>query len=323
MESQVLKRFLSLKAELARRVLGQDFLVDRLLVALLADGHCLIEGAPGLAKTRLVKSLAELIATDFHRIQFTPDLLPADLIGSEIFRMQEGRFEFVPGPVFHQFLLADEINRAPAKVQSALLEAMAERQVTVGQVTYPMPSPFIVVATQNPHENEGVFALPESQRDRFLLHVVVSFPELEDELRIMALARKEAGEALHASLKPPDPLLGTEDVVAARAEVLALYMAPEVERYIVNLVRATRPSGSGQSSSYFRAGAGPRASISLDRAARAHAWLDGRDYVAPEDVQRLFPDVLRHRVALDWDATARGDTVDAVLKTVLEQVFAP
>ena len=326
--SDVQAVFAQLRTSLGKAVLGQPALIDRLLVALLADGHLLVEGLPGLAKTRAVKSLAGLIAADFHRIQFTPDLLPADLTGSEIFRPQDGSFRFEPGPLFHQLLLADEINRAPAKVQSALLEAMEERQVTIGQASYPLPPLFMVIATQNPIELEGTYPLPEAQLDRFLLHVRVDYPEPAVERDILRLARDEARAALGQRVGldgAPPPVLGAADVFAARRAVLDLYLSPDLEDYLLRLVAATRtPQAHGDDlAGRVRYGASPRAAIGLERAARAHAWLAGRDYVSPHDVQQIAPDVLRHRLILGWEAQADGDTPDALIGELIARVAVP
>ena len=279
-----------------------------MLIALLADGHLLVEGAPGLAKTRAIKSLAEGIEGSFHRIQFTPDLLPGDVTGTEIYRPQEGGFHFQQGPVFNHLILADEINRAPAKVQSALLEAMAERQVSVGRETYPLPELFLVMATQNPIEQEGTYPLPEAQLDRFLLHINVGYPDRDAEARILQLARNEA--AKEGMQRPPE--LSQEAIFAARQAVLALHMAEPVERYIVELIIATRdPVGYSQDLAHWLDyGGSPRATIALDRCARAHAWLHGSDFVTPDDVQAMIGDVLRHRLILSFEAEANGVSTD-------------
>ena len=326
-----LTSFNQLRAQLGAAVLGQAALVDRLLIALLADGHLLVEGLPGLAKTRAIRSLASLIEADFHRLQFTPDLLPADLTGTDIFRPQEGTFHFERGPLFHSLLLADEINRAPAKVQSALLEAMGERQITVGQTSFALPRLFLVMATQNPLEHEGTYPLPEAQLDRFLLQVKVGYPSKEVERAVLALARKEARQALNmpatgASVAIPScPRLPQTAIFAARAEVLDIYLAPAMEEYIVELVAATRaplPYGADLADS-IEVGASPRASIALERSARALAWLSGRDFVTPTDVQALAPDVLRHRLVLRYEAVARAENADTIIQRLLERVPAP
>ncbi len=307
-----------LRAHVESRIIGQAGLVDRLLIALLADGHLLVEGAPGLAKTRAIKALADGIEADFHRLQFTPDLLPSDLIGTDIYRPETGSFEFQQGPIFHNLLLADEINRAPAKVQSALLEAMAERQVTVGQHTRPLPRLFLVMATQNPIEQEGTYPLPEAQLDRFLLYVKIGYPDAAAEREILRLAR---GEALQGEQAAPQPLQQAE-IFAAREAALGLHLAEPVEEYIVQLVQATRqPATYGDDlARWIDYGASPRASIALERCARAHAWLDGRDYVSPDDVQAIPPDLLRHRVLRSYGAEAEGITDEHLINELLNRV---
>ena len=316
--------FRALREDLSHSIIGQQALVGSLLTALLADGHLLVEGAPGLAKTTAVKELAARIQGDFHRIQFTPDLLPADLTGTEVFRPQDGRFEFQPGPLFHNLLLADEINRAPAKVQSALLEAMGERQVTVGRITYPLPRLYLVMATQNPIEQEGTYPLPEAQLDRFLMLVRIGYPDAGAELDILRLARERERAAL-AARPPQRPRLSEAEIFAARAAVLDLHLAPALERYIVELVLATReaqrydPAIARQ----IAWGASPRGSIALERCARAHAWLAGRDFVTPEDVHAVALDVLRHRVLLAFEAEAEGVRSDEVILQLLERVPLP
>ncbi|MBS0557071.1 MAG: MoxR family ATPase [Proteobacteria bacterium] len=316
--------FASLRNELSHCIIGQAGLVDRLLIALLADGHLLVEGAPGLAKTTAIKELAARIEGDFHRIQFTPDLLPADLTGTEIYRPQAGTFEFQRGPVFHNLLLADEVNRAPAKVQSALLEAMGERQVTVGRTTYPLPQLFLVMATQNPIEQEGTYPLPEAQLDRFLMHVRVDYPDAAAEAAILKFARTRAGDALHATA-PPQRLLDQRQIFAARNAVLGLHLAPALEEYVVQLTLATRkPQAYGDDLKRWIAyGASPRGTIALDRCARAHAWLNGRDFVAPEDVHAIAHDVLRHRVLLSYEAEAEGIVPDKVIDALIARVPLP
>jgi MoxR-like ATPase len=312
-----------LQQHISQQIIGQDILLNRLLIALLADGHLLVEGAPGLAKTRAIKVLGDGIEGDFHRIQFTPDLLPADLTGTEVFRPQDGSFRFQQGPLFHNLILADEINRAPAKVQSALLEAMAERQITVGSITYPLPHLFLVMATQNPIEQEGTYPLPEAQLDRFLLHVRIDYPDSEAEKGILKLARNEARQGVETSL-PPVPL-SQQTLFQARDEVLDLYLAENLEEYLIQLVLATRkPEQYGDDlARWVDYGASPRASIALDRCARAHAWLAGRDYVAPEDIQSLAPDVLRHRLLLSYEAEAEGITPDQLIDELIKRIPVP
>jgi MoxR-like ATPase len=312
-----------LKDYLTSQVVGQDRLVERLLVALLADGHLLVEGPPGLAKTRAIKALAHALEADFQRVQFTPDLLPADLTGSEIYRPEEGTFRFQRGPLFRNLILADEINRAPAKVQSALLEAMAERQISVGTASYSLPRLFLVMATQNPIEQEGTYPLPEAQLDRFLLHTEVDYPDRATTLKIMKLARREA--ITQRELPPPEHRLSQETILAARRAVLALTLSDPVAEYIAALVDATRRPDvySTNLREWLRWGASPRAAIAMERGARALAWLDGRDFVTPEDVQAIAPDALRHRLLLDYSAQARGMTADACIDELLGKVPAP
>ncbi|GGH91446.1 AAA family ATPase [Pseudomonas fluvialis] len=308
----------ALRHFLSTQILGQERLIERLLIALLADGHLLVEGAPGLAKTRAIKELAEGLEAEFHRIQFTPDLLPADITGTEIYRPETASFAFQQGPVFHNLVLADEINRAPAKVQSALLEAMAERQVSVGRCTYPLPPLFLVMATQNPIEQEGTYPLPEAQLDRFLMHVRIGFPDAAVERKILQQAR---GEALHGEAEAPQKV-SQEAIFAARQEILGLYMADAVEEYLVQLVMATRTPAKYDSelAEWISYGASPRGSIALDRCARAHAWLAGRDFVSPEDIQAVLFDVLRHRLILSFEAEAAGIDQDRVIQRILDRV---
>ena len=316
--------FVRLREHLSERVIGQPALVERLLIALLADGHLLVEGAPGLAKTTAIKELAARIQADFHRIQFTPDLLPSDLTGTDIYRPQEGRFEFQPGPIFHNLLLADEINRAPAKVQSALLEAMGERQITVGRVTYPLPPLFLVMATQNPIEQEGTYPLPEAQLDRFLMHVRIGYPQADAEMRILDLARAKArAESEGGEVAPVR--IAAESIFAARRAVLDLHMSQEVERYLVEIVLATRDASAYDAALGRRIafGASPRGTIALERCARAHAWLAGRDYVAPQDIHAVALDVLRHRVLLSFEAEADGASSDDVVNALLDRIPVP
>ncbi len=316
--------FASLRGELERSIIGQQGLVERLLIALLADGHLLVEGAPGLAKTTAIKELAARIEADFHRLQFTPDLLPADLTGTDVYRPQTGSFEFQRGPIFHNLILADEVNRAPAKVQSALLEAMGERQVSIGQASYPLPPLFLVMATQNPIEQEGTYPLPEAQLDRFLLHVRVGYPEAEAEAAILELARARARESMGRA-QAPARILSQEQIFAARAEVLDLHLAPQLGRYLIQLVLATRDATllGSEPARWIAWGASPRATIALDRCARARAWLAGRSFVTPEDVQAIAPDVFRHRVLLSYEAEAEGVDVDQVIALLLERVPLP
>ena len=320
--------FAAIAAALDARIVGQHALTQRLLIALLCDGHVLVEGVPGLAKTTAVKTLAELLEADFHRIQFTPDLLPADLTGTEVFRAETGTFEFRPGPLFRSLVLADEINRAPAKVQSALLEAMEERQVSVGRASFALPELFMVMATQNPIEQDGTYPLPEAQLDRFLLHVQVGYPAPAAEHAILHLARQDALRAASGGAErraPAAAIASAAQVFAARREVLALHMAGALQQYIVELVLVTREPGAYDATlaPLLRLGASPRASIGLDRAARAHAWLAGRDYVSPEDIQAIAPDVLRHRLLLSYQARADGVGADEVVARLLARVPVP
>ena len=303
---------------LSQQIIGQADLVRKLLIAVLADGHLLVEGAPGLAKTRAIKMLAEGVEGDFHRVQFTPDLLPGDITGTDIFRPQMGTFEFQAGPIFHNLVLADEINRAPAKVQSALLEAMAERQVSVGGTTYPLPALFLVMATQNPIEQEGTYPLPEAQLDRFLMHVKVDYPNSAAERDILKLARREASSGEQID----QPEVSESIVFAAREEVLTLHMSDAVEEYIVQLIMATRQpeAYSSELASWIEYGASPRATIGLDRCARAHAWLLGKDFVSPDDVKAMAHDVLRHRLVVSYDGEISGVTADDVIDKLLELV---
>ncbi len=309
---------LALRQFLSNQILGQEKLIDRLLIALLANGHILVEGAPGLAKTKAIKELSEGMEASFQRIQFTPDLLPADITGSEIYRAETASFEFQKGPIFHNLILADEINRAPAKVQSALLEAMAERQVSVGNNTYPLSPLFLVMATQNPIEQEGTYPLPEAQLDRFLMHVRIGYPESNVERQILHLTRNEA---LHGEAKA-EHKVSQQAIFTARDEIMQLYMADVVEEYLVQLIMATRQPENydAQLADWISYGASPRATIALDRCARAHAWLNERDFVSPEDVQAVLFDILRHRLILSFEAEAEGVTPDQVIQRILEDV---
>jgi len=313
-----------LEAHASSLIIGQSHLINRMLIALLCDGHLLVEGAPGLAKTRAIKVLAESIEGDFHRLQFTPDLLPADLTGTDIYRPQEGTFEFRKGPLFHNLILADEINRAPAKVQSALLEAMEERQISVGANSYKLDDLFMVMATQNPIEQEGTYPLPEAQLDRFLLHIEVGYSTPEDERRIMVLNRDEAKANERDAFQPPE-LLAVASIMQARQDILRLHLADELEEYIVNVVVATRNAGAVHKSldGQIMYGASPRASMGIDRAARAHAWLAGRDYVGPEDIQAIAPDVMRHRLVLSFEAEADGVDANSIIERILDGVGVP
>ena len=303
---------------LGQQIVGQQDLIHKLMLALLANGHLLVEGAPGLAKTRAIKEMAEGIEGSFHRIQFTPDLLPGDITGTDIFRPQTGAFEFQQGPIFNNLVLADEINRAPAKVQSALLEAMAERQVSIGSQTYELPALFLVMATQNPIEQEGTYPLPEAQLDRFLMHVRVSYPDAGAEQAILRLARSEAG-GTHSR---PEGTVSQADIFSARKAVLDIHMAPAVEEYIIQLIVGTREPGHYDSelAGWLEYGASPRATIALDRCARANAWIAGRDYVSPDDVQAVALDCLRHRLIVSFEAEAAGVTSDQIIERLIERI---
>lgn len=313
--------FEPLQAYLNQQVVGQTSLTQNMLIALLADGHLLVEGPPGLAKTRAINALADGIEGDFHRVQFTPDLLPADLTGTDIFRPETGEFVFQSGPLFHNLVLADEINRAPAKVQSALLEAMAERQITVGNKTYDLSELFLVMATQNPLEQEGTYPLPEAQLDRFLMHIEIDYPDAQTELEILRLTRRED---LHQGQAKPIALSQTT-IMQARQDVLGLHVQPQIEEYIVQLVMATRHPEQyhKQLKDYIAMGVSPRATIALERCARAHAYLQGRDFVAPDNVQSVFHNVMRHRLPLTYEAQANGVSVNGVLDNILANVAVP
>ena len=306
---------------LASRIIGQEKLVNRLVMALLADGHLLVEGAPGLAKTKAIKTLADGIEGEFHRVQFTPDLLPSDITGTEIYRVQDGSFEFQKGPIFHNLILADEINRAPAKVQSALLEAMAERQVSFGRQTFELPPLFLVMATQNPIEQEGTYPLPEAQLDRFLMHVVIDYPDAVSERSILQLVRNDA---MDADADAPPAKVAQETIFGARQELLNLHMAPVVEEYIVQLTMATRnPGAYGEDlANWIDYGVSPRGTIALDICARANAFLLGKDFVSPDDVQAVVHDVFRHRVIVSFEAEAMGVDADKILDILVQRVAA-
>ena len=313
--------FKQLKTYLDTQIIGQPELTQALLIAILADGHLLVEGPPGLAKTRAVNALAKGIEGSFQRVQFTPDLLPADVTGTDIYRQQTSEFVFEKGPLFHNLILADEINRAPAKVQSALLEAMAERQVTVGKNTYPLSDLFMVMATQNPLEQEGTYPLPEAQLDRFLLHLSIDYPGAEHELDILRLTRGEALNEQQAVMQQ----ITQSDLFAARQAILGLYLAEPLEQYLVQLIIATREGAKfdEQLGRWIEFGASPRATIALDKCARAHAWLNGRDFVAPDDIQAVVHNELRHRIILSYEAQADGITKDQVISRIVELVAVP
>jgi MoxR-like ATPase len=314
-------QFKQLQAYLDSQVVGQQTLTQNILVALLADGHLLVEGPPGLAKTRAVNALSKGLEGDFHRVQFTPDLLPADLTGTDIYRPENGSFEFQKGPLFHNLVLADEINRAPAKVQSALLEAMGERQITVGNTTYALPELFLVMATQNPIEQEGTYPLPEAQLDRFLMHLEIDYPGAETELDILRLTRNEA---MHTTAVTP-PNLSQTDILNARQDVLKIHLDEALELYIVQLIIATRQPEryDADLANWIEFGASPRATIALDKCARAHAWLMGRDFVGPDNIQAVFHNVLRHRLLLSYEAEAEGVNSNQVLDKIMQLVPVP
>jgi MoxR-like ATPase len=308
----------AVRAYLNEQVVGQPELVDGLITALLADGHILVEGPPGLAKTRAIKMLANCIEGRFHRIQFTPDLLPADLTGTDIYRPQDGSFVFQPGPLFHHLLLADEINRAPAKVQSALLEAMAEHQITIGRKSYQLPELFLVMATQNPLEQEGTYPLPEAQLDRFMLHLQLGYPDAMTELAILRLNYAECAQ--QAEITPPR--LTQEQLFSTRQEVLKVKLATAIENYIVTLIMATRrPLGyDAELARWLSYGASPRATMALARCSRVRAWLQGRDFVTPDDVQACAYPILRHRLILSMEAEADGIDANKVIARLLQRV---
>lgn len=310
--------FSSLYDTLSQTIIGQKHLVERLLISLLADGHLLVEGAPGLAKTKAIKSLSDNLDGNYQRIQFTPDLLPSDITGTEIYRVEDGQFQFQKGPIFHNLILADEINRAPAKVQAALLEAMAERQVSVGKQSYALDELFLVMATQNPIEQEGTYPLPEAQLDRFLMLVKIDYPDAEAELEILRLSRHEA----KGSDQQSPLMLSQAEIFEARHEIQNLHLAEAVETYIVQLTMATRQADSyGKDlARWIDFGASPRGTIALERCARAHAWLQGKDFVTPDDVQAVLHDCFRHRILLSFEAEADGISTDQVINELIHRV---
>ena len=319
--TQAQETFQKLRSYINSQIIGQNALIDRLLIALLCDGHLLVEGAPGLAKTKVIKILSNAIEALAHRIQFTPDLLPADITGSDVYRPETGTFYFQKGPIFHNLILADEINRAPAKVQSALLEAMGERQVTIGNTTYQLPPLFTVMATQNPIENEGTYRLPEAQLDRFLMYVVINHPDIESERKILKLIQKE-------EKKEPLPAFSRikeKEVMLARQEVLDIPMAPELEEYIVQFVMATRhpEAYDKELAKYLRYGVSPRGTIALDICARANAWLNGHEFVTASDITGLIHDVMRHRLVLSFEAKSEHMTADMILDKLIKLVPVP
>lgn len=312
--------FLSMiRSGMDRKIVGQKHLVDSLLIALLCNGHILLEGVPGLAKTLAIKTLSELVDADYSRIQFTPDLLPADVIGTLIYSIKKESFEVKKGPIFANFVLADEINRAPAKVQSALLEAMQERQVTIGDETFPLDRPFLVMATQNPIEQEGTYPLPEAQTDRFLLKVVIGYPDKEEEKRIIRQNIASVTETVK-------PVVSLKDVLDVQEVVKKIYIDEKIENYIVDIVFATRDPkvyGLADLKSLIEYGASPRASISLALASRAYAFLQGRGYVVPEDIKNICHDVLRHRIGLTYEAEANNISVDEIITEIIDKIEVP
>lgn len=319
--SETKNKIIALKDYLETKIIGQEDLIKKLLITLLADGHALVEGAPGLAKTKAIKTLADCITAKYNRIQFTPDLLPSDITGSEIYVAAKGEFEFRKGPVFANLVLADEINRAPAKVQSALLEAMAERQVSIGGKRYILPDLFMVMATQNPIEHEGTYNLPEAQLDRFLMYIKIDQPDAESERKILHLVR---GEVINAAQQKFNKI-NIEDVLAARREVLSVHTSEAVEEYLIQLIMATRhpEKYDNKLGGQVLFGASPRATIALDRCAKINAWLSGRDFVAPEDIHAVIYDVLRHRLILTFEAQAEGVTTDDIIGKLLNLVPLP
>jgi len=329
--SNSLNQVLELKARMQQSIIGQEGVIDRLVIGLLANGNLLVEGLPGLAKTRAIKALAKNLDAHFSRIQFTPDLLPSDVTGTEVYHQSggTGTFRFEKGPIFANIVLADEINRAPAKVQAALLEAMEERQVTVSGTTHKMEPLFMVMATQNPVEQEGTYPLPEAQMDRFLMHVMITYPPVEDEVKVIRLVRGEEQSALaEQSTKKaapakdrPEPL-SKEAVFAARAEIAGLHVSDAIERYMADLVQATRTPEvySDDLARWIEIGVSPRASIALDKCSRTHAWLNGRDYVDPVDVRAILNDVFRHRLTLSFEADGNGLSPDRVIADIAANV---
>lgn len=319
--TEILNKMVKLQDYMNSQIIGQEDLTSKMIIALLADGHALVEGAPGLAKTKAIKTLASMIKADYNRIQFTPDLLPSDITGSDIYLSQTGEFEFRKGPIFANLVLADEINRAPAKVQSALLEAMAERQISVGGKRYELPKVFMVMATQNPIENEGTYNLPEAQLDRFLMYIKIGYPNAESEKKILRLVRDE----VRGENTKPNFSLSTDEILQARKEALDVHVSEAMEEYLVQLVLATRNAEKIDASlkGMVAYGASPRATIALERCAKIHAWLQGKDFVSPEDVQAVVYDILRHRIILTFEAQAEGMTSDKVIAAIIKGVALP
>lgn len=328
--SEVKDKILGLKKYMESRILGQEDLVKKLIITMLADGHALVEGAPGLAKTKAIKTLSECIEAKYNRIQFTPDLLPSDITGSDIYITSTGQFEFRKGPIFANLVLADEINRAPAKVQSALLEAMAERQVSVGGKQYKLPELFMVMATQNPIEHEGTYNLPEAQLDRFLMYIKIEQPNIDTERKILHLVREEAVNCNNdngclAEFRKDVGSININDIVEARKEVFKVHFSTAVEEYLVQLIMATRhPEKYDETlKNAIAFGASPRATIALDRCSKIHAWLAGRDFVTPEDIHAVVFDVLRHRIILSFEAQASGYSTDEIINKLLKAIPLP
>ncbi|UUV07672.1 MoxR family ATPase [Ruegeria sp. YS9] len=322
-----LNQILDLKARMSQSIIGQTEVIDRLLIGMLANGNLLIEGLPGLAKTRAVKAMARNLDAEFSRIQFTPDLLPSDVTGTEVFQQTDegGTFHFEHGPIFANIVLADEINRAPAKVQAALLEAMEERQVTVSGTTHKMEPLFIVMATQNPIEQEGTYPLPEAQMDRFLMHVQITYPPVEDEVEVIRLVRGEEIAAGKGASSEPPPTIPQDAVFAARSEIGQIHVSDAMDRYMADLVQATRTPAafSAELASWIEIGASPRASLALDKCGRAHAWMNQRDYVDPADIRAIAHDVFRHRITLSFEAQGNAKTADDVIAEILRLVALP
>lgn len=304
---------MELKKEINKVIIGQDYMVDRILVGLLTGGHILLEGVPGLAKTLTASTVARVIGLDFKRIQFTPDLLPADILGTEIYHQRTGEFVIKKGPIFSNFILADEINRSPAKVQSALLEAMQEKQVSIGDVTYQLDEPFLVIATQNPLEQQGTYPLPEAQQDRFMLKLKIQYPKREEER--LVIKRYTMSQSAEPTVRP---LLSREDIFVLRACVDSIYLNEKIENYVLDIVFKTR-----EPSPYIACGASPRASINLIKAAKCRAFMAGRDYVVPDDVKSMVYDVLRHRIILSYEAEAEDISVEKLISGILEEVNLP
>ncbi|MBQ8784792.1 MAG: MoxR family ATPase [Alphaproteobacteria bacterium] len=322
--SEIREKIVNLTQYMDKKIIGQKEMVRKMIITMLAEGHALVEGAPGLAKTKAIKTLADCVSASFNRIQFTPDLLPADITGSEIYVSQKGEFEFRQGPVFANLVLADEINRAPAKVQSALLEAMAERQVSVGGQRFKLPKLFMVMATQNPIEHEGTYNLPEAQLDRFLMYIRIDQPTAADEHKILDLVRKE-GTFVNPNEDTRFDKLEIKDIEAATKEALGTYLSKEMEEYLVQLIVATRhPEKYDETlSGLVMYGASPRATIALDRCAKINAWISGRDFVTPEDIHAVIYDILRHRIILSFEAQAEGYTSDDIITKLLNVVPLP